>query len=407
MLNTTDKTPPPTRLSPLCRAVALALAAAAALPAQAQISDTIHPYILASINHDDNLLRQSADVGGEQGDTYKSTEVGLSLERPFGRQILTGRVSASKVAFDRFNQLDYTGKNAEATLEWHLGNHLQGHLGGTYAQTLAPFADFHSEERNLRVARREFVDGAWNFHPTWQVHGAWSRDKYTYELDSQKYNNRIEDAGEVGVDYIAGTSSRIGLVARKLKGTYTDRQGFASILLDNGYDQDELKANIYWYVSGSTQLQFLGGKVRRTHAVFTIRDEEGANGRAVLYWIPTGKIKTTTKVWREFAAVEGSLINSALNRGASVEASYQATAKISATALAKTEKRKFTALPGVLSEGGLDDSTRSLQAGVNYAIYPSILLALSASHDRRTGSRAAGTNSYKANGVSFNVTAQF
>lgn len=384
----------------------LALMAAAALPVHAEISDTIHPYVLASINHEDNLLRQSDQADGPKSDTFKTTEAGLIVERPIGRQILSGRFSASKVAFDRFDQLDYTGKNAQATLEWHLGNHWQGHVGATYTETLAPFSDFHNEERNLRVAKRQFVDGAWRFHPTWELHGGWSRDKFHFDLPSQRYNNRTEDVAEVGGDYIAGTTSRVGLVARRVKGSYTDRTGFTSNLLGSEYEQDELKANIYWYISGNTQLQFLGGSVKRKYPANTSRDQSGANGRAVFYWTPTGKIKTTTKLWREFSAVEGALISSALNRGASVEGVYQVTAKIGATALAKTEKRKFSALPGLVVDD-LDDSSRSVQAGVNYAIYPSVLLALNATHDRRTGSRAAGTNSYKANGVSFNVSAQF
>ncbi len=388
-------------------AVALTLLTAVVLPAHAELNDTIHPYVLASINHDDNLLRVDNNIGGDLGDTFKTTEAGLVLERPIGRQVLTARASVSKVSFDRYDELDYNGKNVQAQLEWHLGNHLNGHVGGNYSQTLAPFADFHTNERNLRVSKREFADGTWQFHPSWQVHSGWSRDTYTYDLASQRYNNRHEDAAEVGFDFLSGTTSHFGLVARRLKGTYTDRQGFSAFFLDDAYQQDELKANVFWYISGSSQLQFLGGTARRKYPTVTERNESGVNGRAVYYWSPTVKVKTTSKLWREFQAVEGSLINSALTRGASIDASYELTAKISATASARSEKRTFRALPGATTRGGLDDTTQSYALGVNYAILPNIVLALNATHDRRNGSIGAGTNSFKANGVSFNVSAQF
>ena len=125
------------------------------------------------------------------------------------------------------------------------------------------------------------------------------------------------------------------------------------------------------------------------------------------YWTPSSKIKTTSKLWREFAAVEGSLINSALNKGASVEATYAVTSKIGANVMARTEKRDFKTLPGAVITDGLQDTTQGYSVGVNYAVLPRIVLALNATRDRRSGSRAAGTNSYKANGVSFNVSAQF
>ncbi len=398
------------RLAGRCdRTILLAsLAVCHALPVSAQISDTIHPYVLASINHDDNLLRRSDTEAGQFGDTYKSTEAGLLFERPFGRQVLTGRANVSKVSFDGFKQLNYTGKNLEATLEWHLGNYWQGHLGSTYGQTLAPYADFNTQERNLRVIRHDFFDASWLVHPSWQLRSAWSRDRYIYDLPSQRYNNRTEDVAELGVDFLASSTSRFGVVARQLKGNYTDRHGFNSVLFDSGYVQEEIKANVLWYLSGSSRLQFLGGGVRRKHTILTVRDEQGANGRAIFYWRPTVKLNTTSKLWREFSAVEGSLVNSALNRGASLDLSYEVSAKISMAAATKLERRQFGTLPGVQSlNGNLEDSTRSASIGVNYALLPNIKLAVNATRDSRVGSRAAGTNSFKANGISFNASAQF
>lgn len=391
----------------LAVAAALAGLAATAAPALAQISDTIHPYAQASINHDDNLLRLSDNVGGDQSDTYRSVEAGIQLQRPFGRQILTADARVSRVTFDRFNQLDYNGKDLSANLEWHLANHLQGHIGGNYDETLAPFADSHTEQRNVREQKRYFVDGNWLFHPSWQVHGSWSRDHNTYELLAQRYNNRIEDASEAGFDYLASSNSRIGLLLRHLKGTYTDRDNLETQLLDSGYQQDEVKANIYWYFNAVSQLQITAGTARRKHNIFSVRDDSGANGRIIYFWAPRAKLHFTGKAWREFTAVDGTVLNSALSKGVSVDSTYEITAKIGATASAKAERRNFSALPGTITASGLDDSSRLYSVGMTYAPLPRVTLGLSAFQESRDGSVAAGTNTYKAKGVSFNVSAQF
>lgn len=387
--------------------LALLLGPVCSLPVLAEISDTLHPFLSTTISHDDNLLRLSKEqqVGqGGYGDTSKQVAGGLTFERPIGRQQVSAQVTLSRVTFDRFDQLDYNGKDLQANWKWVLGNHLSGDIGGNYEQTIAPFTDFHSDQRNLRTHKREYANGAWLFHPRWQVRAGFTRNDYDYELDAQRYSNRTEDMSEAGVDYLAPSGSKVGVQLRHLKGSYPD--GFYnSVLVNDGYTQDEVKANILWLYSGTTQLQFLGGWARREHSVFTSRDDSGTNGRLVLYWSPLGKVKLTGSVWREFAAVESTVVNSSLNNGVSLGAAWAATGKITVNGQVKRETRDFSAQ----TEGGasLDDEARNTSLGVTYLPRDAIELNLTGFKDDRDGSRAAGTSSYSSKGVSLSAKIQF
>ena len=78
------------------------------------LSDTLQPYVSAGIAHDDNLLRlpdEQARLNNRGGDTYRSVIGGLNLERPIGRQVFSGIAEFTSVKFDRYSQLDYSGKN--------------------------------------------------------------------------------------------------------------------------------------------------------------------------------------------------------------------------------------------------------------------------------------------------------
>jgi hypothetical protein len=155
----------------------------------ADLSDTLHPYLATSINYDDNLLRLSdAELAGSDGgsDTYKTVIGGVLLERPIGRQLIKAQAKFSRVTFNRYSQLDYSGKDLSAEWKWQVGNHFDGHLGGIYVQTLAPFSDFHDDEKNLRTKRVEYADGDWRFHPSWQLHTGFRREEYTYDLTTQR-----------------------------------------------------------------------------------------------------------------------------------------------------------------------------------------------------------------------------
>ncbi|SEN48469.1 exopolysaccharide biosynthesis operon protein EpsL [Duganella sp. CF517] len=379
--------------------------------ARAQISDTIHPYVSAGYAYDDNLLRRdnTNNADAAQSDTYTTLIAGVALERPIGRQRVTASARASKVAFNRFTELDYTGKDAAAEWKWQVGNQLSGHLGASYSESLASFADFQSTARNIRTDNKRYVDANYLLHPSWQVHAGYTNERFGFDLPSQSYNNRTEKTVETGFDYIASSGSTFGLVFRQLEGVYPT-QGLNQVTglpVDNGYKQDEVKFNVNWIASGVTQVTFLGGWVNRRHNTEKLRDDSGANGRLIVNWSPLGHTQFNGMIWREFGAAEGTLVNSALSTGASAGASWSPTAKLSYNANVKYEKRDFEPLSGVSGLGGLTDNSRTASVGVTYQAWRQVSLNLNGFTTRRDGSAAAATSSFRAKGVSFNATVKF
>ena len=203
--------------------------------ALAALNDTLHPFVSLGYTYDDNLLRLPEGYTAIAGGSDKITQgqVGLLVERPFGRQKLTGSAKVSRVTFDRFDQLDYNGKDFNGDLAWQLGNRWSGTLGGVYNQTLTPFTDTVTNERNLRTTRRGYVTAAYRFHPSWQVRSSFTRNKYDYELVQQRVNDREEEVVEFGGDYLAPSGSRIGLVARRWTGSYENIRRFGNVVLAN------------------------------------------------------------------------------------------------------------------------------------------------------------------------------
>lgn len=377
--------------------------------ARAQISDTIHPYASVGYSYDDNLLRRENTNNIDASDTYTTLVAGVALERPIGRQLITASARASKVAFDKNSELDYTGKDAAGEWKWQVGNHLSGHAGISYNESLASFADFQVAARNIRTDTKRYVDGNWLFHPSWQVHAGYTNERFGFDLPSQQYNNRTEKTAETGFDYIAGNGSTFGLVVRRLEGDYPTLgfNGATGRFIDNGYKQDELKINVNWAATGVTQVTFLGGWVRRRHNTETQRDDSGANGRVIVNWSPLGHTQFNGMIWREFGAAEGTLINSALSTGASIGANWTPTPKMTYNGTLRYEKRDFEPLTGVTGLTGLTDTARTASAGVTYQAWRQVALSLNGFITSRDGSAAAATSSFRAKGLSFNATVKF
>lgn len=376
-----------------------------AVPAHAMLSDTIHPYLAVARSHDSNLFRlDDRAVIAQRGDDVTRTQFGVLVDMPLGRQRLTAHIKRSKVTFSRYTQLDYDGKDYAADLEWHIGNHLEGHVGATYAQTLTSFNDFHTAERNLRVQRRDYVDGAWRFHPSYRVRVAASRNKSTYDLPLQRYNNRTEDQLDAGFDYLPPSGSRFGVQASRIDGRYPNHRSMGGMLIDDSYTQHELKANVSWLFSATSQFQMLAGWAERKHSLFTERDTSGLNGRATMQWSMLRKLTMSASAWREFAAVESNLINNSINKGASVNATWELTSKVAATAMVRREQRDFSTLEGRLAAPNLRDTTRIATLGLSWAPTRSSQLSVHAFHEVRSGN--ASTN-YRANGAAVSASIQF
>lgn len=388
----------------------LILSTFAAIPAGAGPNDALHVYGGLAYGHDDNLLRVPDDqpaFDNTRGDSWWTREGGLIFDKMYSRQRITLVGKLSKTNFDHFKQLDYDGKDLSANWAWQLGNHLEGRIGTSYQQVLAPYTDFRSSERNLRKTRSKYAEGAWRFHSAWRARAGFQRDEYTYEATSNRFNNRTEDASELELDYLARSGSTVGLVARHVKGSYPYPRPIGPFTVNSGFTQDELKARVRWLMSGSTTIDALVGYTRRKQPSFGTGETSGVAGKINATWQPRGKMTYKASVWRDFAPLESTLVSYTLNKGASVGAQWDATAKISVNADAVFERRNYEArqnLPGAVD---LEDSLRTISARVTWRPRPTIQVQGGVANQKRSSAATIGTNGFKSNSVTLTANAQF
>lgn len=350
--------------------------------------------------YDDNILRVPDDgpaFDGRRGDAYRTAEAGVVYNKQIGRQRLAATAKLSKVAFDNFEQLDYDGRDLQAAWFWELGNKFEGRAETLYVQTLAPYTDFRSDQRNLREQRRHVFDAGWKMHPSWKVRAGYSRDTFDYELQAQRYNNRTEKAGEAELLYRARSGSSVGLVARRVEGEYPFRRPFDNHVLVDDFTQDELKARIEWLATGSTTVQALAGYVRREQPSYGAGRTSGLNGRVTGIHAPRGKVSYTAAVWREFAPIESPVVSYTLNKGASIKASWAATGKLRLEANVVYEKRDYNARRAFPGSNDLTDAIRSANVRAVWQVRRKVQVIGGYAYQARTGSPVLGTGKFDAN----------
>jgi exopolysaccharide biosynthesis operon protein EpsL len=388
----------------------LIVSAFAAIPAGAGPNDALHVYGGVAYGHDDNLLRVPDDqpaFDNTRADSWWTREGGLIFDKTYSRQRITLVAKLSKTTFDHFKQLDYDGKDLRADWLWQLGNHLEGKIGTSYEQVLAPYTDFASNERNLRTTRSKYAEGAWRFHSAWRVRAGFQRDEYSYDAFRNRFNNRTEDAKEVELDYLARSGSTVGLVARRVDGKYPFGRPVGPLIFNSSFSQDELKARVKWLVTGSTQIDALVGYTRREQSSFSENKASGVAGKINASYQPRGKMTYTASVWRDFAPIESTTVSYTLNRGATLGAQWDATSKISVNADTTHERRSYTARQDFPGSNDLRDSIHTTAVRVTWKPRPLLQVQAGAAHQQRSGSVALGTGSFKSNSVTLTANAQF
>ncbi|SFD05993.1 XrtB/PEP-CTERM-associated polysaccharide biosynthesis outer membrane protein EpsL [Massilia yuzhufengensis] len=360
--------------------------------------------------HDDNLLRVPDNrpaFQGKRSDRWRQLDAGVVYNKRISRQRVALVAKASKVQFDHFRQLDYDGRDLQATWFWEVGNKFDGQAGALVDKTLAPYTDFFSDERNVRERRRQWFDAGWKMHPSWKLRSSFTRERYEYELLSQRFNNRTEKASELELLYTPKSRSSVGLVARRVKGDYPFRRPATAGVLVDDFTQDELKVRVNWDAKGATTLQVLAGYVRREQPSYGEGSTSGFNGRLNATYQPRGKISYNASLWREFAPIESTIVSYTLNRGASLGASWVASGKLKVDAQAAYEQRAFNPRASFNGAGGLGDSLRSASLRATWQARPKLQVSAGWQHQSRSGSEALGLGKFDANTMMVNANVLF
>jgi exopolysaccharide biosynthesis operon protein EpsL len=373
-------------------------------------SDALHLYGGVSFGHDDNLLRvsdRSAGFGNTREDSWWTREYGLVFDKTYSRQQIAVVAKFSNTNFDHFKQLNYAGKDLQANWHWQIGNYLDGRIGTTYQRLLAPYTDFSTDQRNVRTTRSQYAEGAWRFHSSWRARAGFKRDKFDYELISQRYNNRTEEASELELDYLMSNGSTAGLLAHRLKGTYPYLRPFDAFGLNDNFMQNELRMHMKWIATEASTLDASIGYTSRKQPSFDESRTNGVAGTIRATYQPRGKMTYNAAIWRDFAPLESTLVSYTLNKGASLGAQWDATEKIKINADLIAERRSYRARTTVSNPRDLGDSIRTARVQATWLPSPGVQVSSGVAHQARSGSLTLGTGNFTSNSITLSASVQF
>jgi hypothetical protein len=403
-----------------------------AAPAHAKEGDTFRPFVSAAYFYDDNLFRLDDDEAPDlrRADRYGLFSAGLDVDWKPGRQQVRVNASKTLIRYDRYDYLDFDGKELKAVWNWRVGDRFSGNLGADKITSQSSFADIGRVNNEVDRERR-FGRAEWEFHPRWRI-GAevatMDNDNSDPSLFSQSFK---QDRYDVIVTYLTPRGSKVRGRVRRTDSDYPTMRLLSlhpflpvAAVADSSYEQTEYTLLADWRLSPKLVLHGEAGWVKRTYAnalkdryapyeswlepyerlLVDRPDYHGFNGRLSGDWYATAKTLLSASVYQQLGGAIDINASSVLKRGASLTGAWLIREKWRLNGEASYENRDFR---GDMDAGSVqtEDDTTSLSLSLNYAPIRPVSMDVGVRTGRRDSNRFAGDYTY--NTVFFSVSGNF
>lgn len=372
---------------------------------QTEPLDTFRPYVRADYGYDSNLFRLENDdqarvlLGtSDKSETYHTLAVGMDIDWRISQQILKASLEVNQTRFDTYKQLDYSGHTGLLQLNWLAGKFATGDLGVNETKAQASFTDLQSPTPNLLTTRHIYAHAGVKLALPWQLNLGFVHTTTGNSANNQQVLNYNENKYSAGVQYQTDKGTLVELNSQYSEGKYPNRQIVGVAPVDNGYRQYDNGIATTWLPTGKTKLNGQLNYTQRRYTDVPQRDFSGVTGRLETDWMVTDKTTLSMLVYRDIGVVENNTASYSVNRGVTLSADWQPTAKLSFKARAVREYQTYTGDPGFVlkSTPTRQDNATNFQLEANYKILRKTKLGLLLQHGVRHSNQAFAGYSFNS-----------
>ena len=345
--------------------------------------DTLNVVVGGSVTHDSNLFR-STDSAGPRSDTIKAGYVGLRIDKPYAQQRFQADVTETASRYEKFSYLNFDALSYRGAWLWHLSPRVSGTLSADRTESLSPFEEALSRQRNLRISEnRVFNLDAW-------ISGGWhgllgvSQSKQTSEQAFQAVPDFRSVSEEAGVRYIALSGSSVSVTRRSIQGHYLN-SAFVPVSVNNdSYGQDESELIASWILSGRSTMTGRLAWIERHNDNFTQGNFSGLAGELGYGWVPANKLHLDFLAKRSISPYNDVSSTYRVDNSLAFAPSWQVSGKITARARLEYVQSYFSGGVAVPNVPARNDTARNVLLGVDWAPLRGVTVGASLQRQRHT-----------------------
>lgn len=286
--------------------ILFALSVLVATCAKAQEQYGLGWQIGSQVEHEENLFLKPANQANS--DTILGSIAAVDYRKRYSLQTFQIKAKVTDVRYDRFDYLDYLGKDLDAAWLWALTPELTGTLSSSRQEGLNSFVDYDGSKRNLRKERKDALDVRWRVSGGWHLAAGANQSAVRNTLGGERFaeGDYTANNAEYGFMYSFPSQSQITLVQMLQSGEYRSRTLSNLSQFDSGFDQTSPELRVDWRLSGKSALNIKLGHLNREHDHFPLRDYSGTYGSADYLWYNGGKLKIKLNARQNYNSFQSS-----------------------------------------------------------------------------------------------------
>jgi exopolysaccharide biosynthesis operon protein EpsL len=396
-------------------AVSCAMPLPGAFAAEIGAADSFQFFVMDRYWYDDNLFRvpdglletEPAIAGRESEDDYVNrASAGVRVRLDQSRQVLHADLRIDDVRYNRNDDLNYTGGNADLSWDWQLGRRFSGKLFGQFDRVQAAL-------NNYRFFERDIVDTAGyggefrvGIGSRWRLLAAAAATDTDHSSPVRQLENFESTSGRGGIEYATPAGSLLALEYRVTDADFPIAADIAGA--PRGYQERVPGIRIEYPFTVQTRLIARAGYLDRDYDNPVSGDYAGEIWNATLQWEPRAKLGFDLKAWHELRAYTDAESDYFIADGVSITPKWKPRTTLEVSATYSYEKQDYTGTSLVFTpveEASREDKLKSALFSIDYSPRDLISLGLGYRWIDRTSNREF--RDYGANVVSVDLKLTF
>jgi exopolysaccharide biosynthesis operon protein EpsL len=395
--------------------VALALgthAAQGAAPAAPDAADPLDFYISEEYLHDDNLFRVPTDLsrvdpaqvdveslpGRSEDDFINKVSAGLNLRTDASRQVLNLGLRFDDVRYQKNDDLNYHGGNAQLGWDWQLGSRLSGRLIGLYDRTQASFANYLLFDRDVVESTSYGLEVRYRVGSRFALLGGGARTSGDHSLALRRDQNFDGDTARAGVEYRTPSNNLFGVDFRNTRVEFGNIPNLPGIV-GRDYEEDAPGVLVKYAFTVKTSLEARAGYLQRDYLDPAARDYSGESWSLALRWEPRLTIFFDIKAGHDLRAYSDAETDYFVADTFTIAPTWKPRDKLKLTTAFTWEQQDYignglvSPLPGIdglptVSDPQRQDDVQSVKVSLDYTPRDMLGLGLMYQHIQRDSNRA-------------------
>jgi hypothetical protein len=272
----------------------------------------------------------------------------------------------------------------KASWRYDVGDVLSGQVGAIYSKALIPFINANRYDRDLYATTSYFGAGRFQLGPRWAVFGGVMESSTTLSDVTLRSNDTHTKSVDFGTEYATGVKESVGVEYR-----YTDARYPLGTALNDDYREDAGRVVFRHTFSEKTDIEAIGGFLRRDYASDEIRRFSGEVWRVDMNWQTTEKLKMEFGTWRNLQAYVTAQSDYYVSKGARIAPQWAATEKIALMLSLGYEVQDYIGVTeSELSLGKRRDKLATSQLTLTYTPFRFLIFDFGYAYEKRDSSDA-------------------